>query len=132
MHLFNFDKIEYDSSKKGYLIILRDSIKSEVYISESFFTIFRDGGGLKSHNHLCKIDKIKGLNLDSQKFSLVYYLSIGDQNCDEPGILKLEDPNKNILPTKGLIVIFPANRFHSVFYKGKKDRIIVGVNFYAL
>ena len=31
MHLFNFDKIEYDSSKKGYLIILRDSIKNNKF-----------------------------------------------------------------------------------------------------
>ena len=26
---------------------------------------------------------------------MVYYLSVGDQNCSEPGILRLEDPNKN-------------------------------------
>ena len=31
MHLFNFDKIEYDSSKKGYLIILRDSIENNKF-----------------------------------------------------------------------------------------------------
>ena len=65
-------------------------------------------------------------------------MSVGDlaffyhSNCDEPGILKLEDPNQEILPDNGLIVIFPAGRKHSVFYKGKKDRIIIGVNFYKI
>ena len=33
---------------------------------------------------------------------------------------------------KGLITIFPAERYHSSFYSGKKDRVIVGVNFYTL
>ena len=107
-------------------------MKSDILISESFFTIFRSGGGLKSHDHLCSYDKIKGLNLASKKFSLVYYLSVGDQNCDEPGILKMENPNQDILPNNGLIIIFPAGRRHSVYYKGKKDRIIIGVNFYSI
>ena len=31
MYLFNFDKIEYDPSKKGYLIILRDSVKNNKF-----------------------------------------------------------------------------------------------------
>ena len=30
------------------------------------------------------------------------------------------------------IVIFPSDREHSVFYKGKEDRIIIGVNFYSI
>ena len=118
--------------KEDLTTISSNSIKSDILIADSFFTIFRSGGGLISHNHLNKFDSINGLNLAIRKFSLVYYLSIGDQNCDEPGILKLENPNQNILPTKGLIVIFPAMRNHSVFYKGKKDRIIIGVNFYRI
>ena len=106
-------------------------MKSDVLISESFFTIFRSGGGLNSHDHLGPYDKIKGLNIASKKFSLVYYLSVGDQNCKEPGILKLENPNQDILPSDGLIIIFPAERKHSVFYAGQKDRIIIGINFYS-
>ena len=35
---------------------------------------------------------------------------MGDQECDEPGILKLKDPDKEILPSQGMIMIFPANR----------------------
>ena len=101
-------------------------------VTESFFTIFRSGGGLVSHAHLSPLDKIKGLNIACKKFSLVYYLSVGDQDCEEPGILKLENPNQDILPVDGLIIIFPAARRHSVFYKGQKDRIIIGVNFYII
>ena len=118
--------------KEKLTIILRDAVKSDILISESFFTIFRSGGGLKSHDHIGQFDKIKGLNIASKKFSLVYYLSVGEQNCDEPGILKLENPNQDILPSDGLIIIFPAERKHSVFYKGQQDRIIIGVNSYRI
>tara|TARA_Y100001968_G_scaffold40544_1_gene30785 strand:- start:575 stop:2044 length:1470 start_codon:yes stop_codon:yes gene_type:complete len=116
--------------KKDLTTIGSNAVKSDIYICDSFFTIFRSGGGLISHTHITEIDKIKGLDISMRKFSLVYYLSVGDQNCDEPGILKLEDPNENILPNNGMIIIFPANRKHSVFYKGQIDRVIIGINFY--
>ena len=67
-----------------------------------------------------------------QKFSLTYYLDIGDQDCSEPGVLKLQDPNKEILPSEGMIVIFPASRKHSAVYNGAKDRVMIGINFYSL
>ena len=70
--------------------------------------------------------------LANQKYSLTYYLTVGDQNCDEPGILKLYNPDEEILPSEGTIVIFPANRLHSATYGGKSDRIMIGVNFYSL
>jgi len=82
--------------------------------------------------HLNTLDKDPSLNLAKQKFSLVYYLSVGDQNCSEPGILKLYDPSEDILPTEGMIVIIPAGRQHSAVYNGKKDRVMIGVNFYSL
>ena len=63
---------------------------------------------------------------------MTYYLSVGDQNCDEPGFLKLYDPSEQVLPGKGMILIFPADRAHSVIYNGSKDRVIIGVNFYSL
>jgi hypothetical protein len=62
----------------------------------------------------------------------VYYLSEGDQNCSEPGILKLYDPSEDILPHQGMITIIPATRQHSAVYGGKKDRVMIGVNFYSL
>ena len=130
--LFDRKELMIKTIKEELINISVDSIKSDIFIVSSFFTIFRSGGGLVSHNHLNRLDLVKGLNLARRKYSLVYYLSVGDQNCDEPGILKLEDPNQEILPNNGLIIIFPAGRKHSVFYKGKKDRIIIGVNFYTI
>ena len=130
--LFERSELSIDSFKKQLIIIAKKSLKSDIFVSDSFFTIFRSGGGLVSHDHLNKIDRIEGLDIAKKKFSLVYYLSVGDQNCDEPGILKLENPNQEILPSNGLIIIFPAERKHSVLYRGKKDRIIIGVNFYKI
>jgi hypothetical protein len=78
------------------------------------------------------LDEDIALGLGKQKYSLVYYLSVGDQNCSEPGILKLYDPSEDILPCEGMITIFPADRLHSAFYGGKKDRVMIGVNFYSL
>ena len=70
--------------------------------------------------------------MGKQKYSLVYYLSVGDQTDSEPGILKLNDPVEDILPCDGMIVIIPANREHSAVYNGKTDRIMIGVNFYSI
>jgi hypothetical protein len=78
-----------------------DAVKSEVFIYDSFFNILGAGGGSTPHRHLNELDKIIGFNLDKQKYSLVYYLSVGDQDCSEPGILKLYDPVEDILPVEG-------------------------------
>ena len=112
--------------------ILREAIKADIHIKDSFFTILGAGGGVNRHNHISALDIDSSLNLVNQKFSLVYYLSVGDQDCTEPGILKLYDPSENILPREGMIIIFPADRHHSVVYNGKKDRVIIGINFYSL
>ena len=112
--------------------ILREAIKADIHIKDSFFTILGAGGGVNRHNHISALDIDSSLNLVNQKFSLVYYLSVGDQDCSEPGILKLYNPSENILPREGMIIIFPADRHHSVVYNGKKDRIIIGINFYSL
>ncbi|MGY8790856.1 MAG: hypothetical protein ACKVKR_11385, partial [Pseudomonadales bacterium] len=77
-------------------------------------------------------DKDIGLNLGKQKYVLQYYLSVGDQNCSEPGVLKLYEPEVDILPGEGMINIFPASRQHSAVYNGKTDRVMVGVNFYVI
>ena len=81
---------------------------------------------------MTKEDKDSTFDLGKQKYSLVYYLSIGDQECLEPGFLKFYEPIEKILPKKGMITIFPANRQHSSVYGGNKDRVIVGANFYKL
>ena len=49
----------------------------------------------------------------------------------DAGILSFYEPEKEILPSDGLLVIFPADTYHSSVYNGNKDRVIVGVNFYC-
>ena len=112
--------------------MVKEAIKADIHVKDSFFTILGAGGGVNRHNHIGALDLDSSLNLVNQKFSLVYYLSVGDQDCTEPGILKLYDPSENILPRDGMIIIFPADRHHSVVYNGKKDRVIIGINFYSL
>ena len=107
-----------------------EAVKSDIYIYESFFNILRAGGGLTPHTHINNLDK--ELDLEKQKYSLVYYLSVGDQNCSQPGILKLYEPNEDILPCEGMMIIFPSSRKHSAFYGGETDRVMIGINFYSL
>ena len=116
--------------EKDLTYIMSQAVKSDIYIIESFFNILRAGSGLTSHKHLNNFDKTH--NLINKKYSLTYYLSVGDQNCSKPGILKLYDPDEEILPSDGTIVIFPADRNHSATYGGKIDRVMIGVNFYSL
>jgi hypothetical protein len=115
---------------KDLTYIMSQAVSSDIFIIDSFFNILQSGGGTTPHNHINKFDKLRGLI--NQKFSLTYYLSIGDQNCSEPGVLKLYDPAKEILPSEGSIVIIPASRQHSAVYNGKKDRVMIGINFYSL
>lgn len=110
--------------------IMKKAVNSNIFIMESFFNIFKKGSGIVSHNHLNNFDKT--FKLTNQKFSLTYYLDIGDQNSSEPGALKLENPDKEILPSEGMILIFPSSRMHSASYNGTSDRIMIGVNFYSL
>jgi tetratricopeptide (TPR) repeat protein len=124
----NFSTIK--TVEKDLINIMKEAVKSDIFIRESFFNIFQTGSGIVFHNHLANFDNTHGLF--NQKFSLTYYLDIGDQNCSEPGTLKLQDPDKEILPSEGMIVIFPASRKHSATYGGEKDRVMIGVNFYSL
>ena len=131
----DYELFENDSSiikkvEKDLTQIISQAIKSNIFIIDSFFNILRTGSGLASHHHINNFDRKH--NLGNQKYSLTYYLTVGDQNCNEPGILKLYDPNEEILPSEGTIVIFPANRLHSASYGGKTDRVMIGVNFYSL
>ena len=131
----NFKLFENDCSiiktvEKDLINIMSQAVKSEVCIMNSFLNILGAGGGSVPHTHISNFDKMNGLS--NQKYSLQYYISVGDQNCSEPGILKIYDPEEEILPSEGTIVIFPADRSHSVAYRGKIDRVMIGVNFYSL
>ena len=119
-----------DIVEKDLIKIMSAAVKSDIFIIESFFNVLRAGSGLTSHNHINDFDQT--FNFINKKYSLTYYLAIGDQQCAEPGILKLYNPDHEILPSEGTIVIFPANRLHSSAYGGKTDRITIGVNFYSL
>ena len=55
-----------------------------------------------------------------------------DQNGEDPGNLVLYDPMETILPKDGTIIIFSSKRVHSVSYKGNKNRVVIGVNFYSI
>ena len=112
--------------------IMKEAVKSDVVILESFFNIFRAGSGITIHNHLGPLDKIQGLNLSKQKYVLQYYLRVGDQSCSEPGLYRLYEPEEEILPSAGTIIIIPAERMHSAVYGGDEDRVMLGINFYAL
>ena len=128
--LFKNDSPIIKTVEEDLISIMKKAVNSDIFIMESFFNIFETGSGIASHNHINKFDHIKGL-ID-QKFSLTYYLDVGDQNCDEPGNLKLSDPDEEILLSDGKIVILSANRIHSAVYSGKTDRVMIGVNFYSL
>jgi hypothetical protein len=110
--------------------ICRDAVDSEVYIYDSFFNIYGAGAGSKIHNHITGNDKY--FDLSKRKYSLVYYLDVGDQSGLEPGVLRLFEPDHGIMPRNGMIVIINANKKHHALYDGKTDRIMIGVNFYSI
>ncbi len=119
--------------EKDLIHLLKKNLQRDIFIHTSFSSILgKTGGGLNKHNHITILDKIPSLKLSQQKFSLVYYLSVGDQNCSEPGTLKLYEPEIEILPYKGMIITFPADRYHSIKYNGTKDRATIVVNYYAI
>ena len=127
-NLLDNDNLILIDLKKDLLNIIEKETNSKVLIIDSFFNILGQGGGSVPHHHLNNFDKI--FELEKQKFSLTYYLSVGDQNCDEPGIFKIYEPNDEVLPSNGMIMIIPSSQKHSAVYGGKKDRVMIGVNFY--
>ena len=128
--LFENNSFIMKNVEEDLISIMKQAVKSDIFIMESFFNIFQTGSGIAKHNHINDFDRNNGLI--NQKYSLVYYLSVGDQNCNEPGILKLYNPDNEILPSEGMITIFPADRKHTAVYGGKTDRVVIGINFYSL
>ena len=128
--LFKNDSIILKKVAESLTKIIEEAVKSEIFIMDSFFNILKAGSGSRPHAHENEFDIDSGLI--KQKYSLTYYLSVGDQNCSEPGHLKLYDPKQEVLVSEGKIVIIPATRKHSAKYGGKTDRIMIGVNFYII
>jgi len=118
----NFQLFEDESSiiktvSSDLIRMLSDAVKSKIYVYDSFFNILGTGGGSRPHNHVKRHDN--AMELWKQKYSLVYYLSVEDQDCSEPGVLKFYSPDEDILPCEGMIVIAPATRQHSAINGGK-------------
>ena len=128
--LFENNNIYLKKSFQKLIKFISLTVKSEIYVMESFYNIFKAGSGIVKHNHLQIFNKNN--NLENNKYSLVYYLSVGDQTGKNPGKIKLYDPEVEILPTKGMIIIFPASKMHKATYDGNTDRIMIGINFYSL
>ena len=126
--IFENDNPILNTVKNDIIKIIKDEINASVFVIDSFFNTLGAGGGSVPHHHLNSIDK--NFKLDKQKYSLTYYLDVGDQDCDEPGYFKMQDPDEEVLPSNGMIMIIPANRIHFAVYGGKKDRVMIGVNFY--
>ena len=131
----NFKFLENDlpiikTVKEDLIKIMKSAVQSDIFIFDSFLNIYEAGSGAKPHNHVRDFDKTQGLV--AQNYSLTYYLSLGDQNCSEPGNLQLYDPSREIKLSEGTLVIIPATRKHGAIYGGKTDRIMIGINFYSL
>ena len=129
-NLFENDYLSLKAVEKDLIKIMCRAVGSDVFIMDSFLNILSANSGSNYHSHLGNFDVNN--NLINQKYSLQYYLSVGDQNCENPGVFKLKNPFEEILPTNGMIIIIPAGRSHSATYNGKKDRVMIGVNFYGL
>ena len=110
--------------------LMINCVNSEIILLDSFCNIFFGKSGTTPHHHLKSFDNYFDMGL--RKFSLVWYLNVGDQNSLDPGILKLFEPEISILPKNGDVIIIPSNRKHSSSYSGDSKRVMVGVNFYSL
>jgi tetratricopeptide (TPR) repeat protein len=130
--LFENSRFIMECVKEDLINIIKKIVKSDVHVYDSFFNILGAGSGSAPHQHLNKLDRTEGLNLYKQKYALQYYLRVGDQDCSEPGLYKLYEPDEEILPSEGMIIVIPAERTHSAVYGGDKDRVMIGINFYAL
>ena len=127
--LFENNFKNLDNIKKDLIKVMKKSVNSDICIADSFLNILREDSGSYPHTHILPFDENN--NLTNQKFSLVYYVSVGDQNASNPGVFKMEDPPQEILPNEGTIIIIPASRKHSAIYNGKIDRLMIGINFYS-
>ena len=77
--LFNTDSLILKNVEKDLNKIMSEAVNSNIFIIESFFNILKSGSGLKIHTHLNKFDQKH--NLINKKYSLTYYLTVGDQEC---------------------------------------------------
>ena len=118
--------------EQDLISLAKEAIGTDVYFTDSWFTILSGGGFVDKHNHFSELSRIKGFGDQARNYALVYYLDVGDQSSQEPGHLKFYDPESLILPSEGMVIIFPADRYHSVKYSGSKDRVMIGANLWGI
>jgi len=127
---FKNDSLIIKNIEADLIGIMKKAVNSNIHIFDSFLNIFQAGSGTTPHTHITNFDKTQ--RFVKQKYSLTYYLSVGDQDCSQPGNLQLYSPYEEIKLSEGMVVINPADRKHCAVYNGKKDRVMIGVNFYSL
>ena len=127
--LMEHPNIEIQTMFSDLTEIMQRAVGREIDLYASFLNVAKAGSGSKPHAHNTIHDQHFGLR--DVCYSLIYYLDVGDQNCEEPGILKVLDPDLDYLPKNGDIVIMHGLRRHYATYGGTTDRILVGINFYA-
>ena len=115
---------------EGLLTLVEAKLSVCIVACESFLNISRGESGTGIHSHLNLQDADFDQGLD--KYSFVYYVDVGDQTGTLPGVLRLHEPEDEILPSTGDLVIIPASRKHSAVYNGEAPRILIGANFYAV
>ena len=98
--LFSNTSPQIKKLEADFINIIRNSLNKEPCSLkyDSFFNIFKAGSGTTPHRHLASQDR--KFDLWRHKYSLVYYVDPGDQNCDKPGILRMHEPDIEILPKK--------------------------------
>ena len=127
--LFNSDAEPIKKVSEELIKSVEYKLERNLLHCESFFNILKSGGGSDRHSHVSEKDA--AFDLWKNKFSLVYYLDVGDQTGKMPGTLKIFEPYAEILPTNGMCILLPASRDHSAEYDGASDRIMIGLNIYC-
>ena len=84
--IFCHKKVAEDLTK-----IMKEAVKSDIFILIPALIFSRLGN---NSPWTYKYFDNNTLGLGKQKYSLVYYLSVGDQNSSEPGIFKLYEPDE--------------------------------------
>ena len=118
----------------------KDFKPTQIIVGDMTFLIARHFGFCYGvENAIEKSYKAIKENPDKRIFLLSQMIHNPDVNEDleSHGLKFLQDTyGKQLIPFEELtsedIVIIPAFRKHSATYDGKKDRVMIGVNFYSL
>lgn len=128
-HLCQPQILEIAAVTSGLIGIMENAVVRETTIHSSFFNIARAGSVT---NHTRTIRGTIFIWATEAWLSLAYYLDVGDQSCKDPGAPKLLGPDFEYLACNNDIVIMHGTRRFFATCSGKTDRIMIGINFYAV